>query len=535
MKKFSFGFSTNWKSFISPTIVATLILIATLYFFGPQNSMIAPFVTISYLHFINMKNHYACMIRQLCLYLLIAVASYVAVINLPLCIFVNAGVLFLLAFLVTDEYHPTNYEPMGMALIFFQTAALSTPKALGERLLAILVSFGIILLFVAVTGVRYGKKDPIRDLVLQGFDICEELITLCSGVDNDVRKDQLQQEICDINHKISEEIYSYNRSTFRRKGKVNFYCSFVVMFQVVNYMLANAQVPGNLDRVKNLLKNYRALLEVEKPKNDYWMLLLRSDRLNLHDFKFRFALREIIVMTPVLALAWISQQQFVYWMAFSLFFMLVPTTDYTLDVVRKRVLGTVIGIFISLILFMIFPNLPGRVAITAVLNLFIYANEGVIPTVAYISCATLAMQTLDLATVSNLTHCAIVTFASAAIALLANRFLFPTHVEKQIQRLSDRLSDIRHILVDYIFSRNQEKQQQKIHSNYIITDRFLNSEDHRHHFNDQLVIRSYLISQRIKELDLSRPSKQRDPSLPVRERRHMFFMAEYLNGEHQRG
>ena len=170
MKKFSLGFSTNWKSFISPTIVATLILIVTLYLFGAQNSMIAPFVTISYLHFINMKNHYACMVRQLLLYLLIAAASYVAVISLPLCILVNAGMLFLLAFLVTDEYHPTNYEPMGMALIFFQTAALSTPKALGERLLAILVSFGIILLFVAVTGARYGKKTPsgilyYRDLV----------------------------------------------------------------------------------------------------------------------------------------------------------------------------------------------------------------------------------------------------------------------------------------------------------------------------------------------------------------------------------
>lgn len=179
MKKFSLGFSTNWKSFISPTIVATLILIVTLYLFGAQNSMIAPFVTISYLHFINMKNHYACMVRQLLLYLLIAAASYIAVISLPLCILVNAGMLFLLAFLVTDEYHPTNYEPMGMALIFFQTAALSTPKALGERLLAILVSFGIILLFVAVTGARYGKKDPIRDLVLQGFAICEQLVQIC--------------------------------------------------------------------------------------------------------------------------------------------------------------------------------------------------------------------------------------------------------------------------------------------------------------------------------------------------------------------
>ena len=338
MKKFSLGFSTNWKSFISPTIVATLILIVTLYLFGAQNSMIAPFVTISYLHFINMKNHYACMVRQLLLYLLIAAASYIAVISLPLCILVNAGMLFLLAFLVTDEYHPTNYEPMGMALIFFQTAALSTPKALGERLLAILVSFGIILLFVAVTGARYGKKDPIRDLVLQGFGICEQLVQICetdtldknmtscnmnthspnqhadvhttstaneysntyntdffkkaSAINTDrptsSEKEGLTQQIIDLNHQISDEIYSYNRSTFRRKGKVNFYCSFVVMFQVVNYMLANTQVPGNLDKAKNLLRNYRALLDVENPKNDYWMLLLRSDRLDLHDFKFQF-------------------------------------------------------------------------------------------------------------------------------------------------------------------------------------------------------------------------------------------------------
>ena len=285
----------NWKTFVSPTIVATLILIITFLCFGLENSMIAPFVSVSYLHFINMKNHFSCMIRQWLIYCLIAVASFVAVINLPLCLAINAGMLFFLIYVFTDEYHPDNYLPMGMALIFFQTASLHTLPQLLTRLEALTVSFGIILLFVLLTGLKYYQKDPIADEIRKGFPLAGQILEACKNQDDELIHD-LHLQINDINKVCSEEIYSYNRSTFFRKGKVNYYCRFVAFFQVFNYLTRNYREKGNLQKAENLLTYYHELLAEQNLQKDYWMLMLRNDKLNIRDFKFRFALREVITL-----------------------------------------------------------------------------------------------------------------------------------------------------------------------------------------------------------------------------------------------
>lgn len=525
-------FPMNWKTFVSPTIVATLILIITFVCFGMENSMIAPFVSVSYLHFINMKNHFSCMIRQWLIYCLIAIVSFVAVINLPLCILVNAGMLFFLSYIFTDEYHPDNYLPMGMALIFFQTASLHTLPQLLTRLEALTVSFGIILLFVLLTGLKYYEKDPIADEIKKGFPLAEQILDACKKQDDSLIHD-LHLQINKINQVCSEEIYSYNRSTFLRKGKVNYYCRFVAFFQVFNYLTRHYQEKDNLQKAKNLLTYYQELLAEHKPQKDYWMLMLRNDKLNIRDFKFRFALREVITITPCLALALHSGgAQYAYWMVFSLFYMLTPTTDFGKKAVRDRVIGSLIGIIGSLVLFSIFPQLPARILITAILNLFIYSTAGDIATIAYICCATLSMQTFQLNTLDTMLHCIAATLIGAVIAMLVNRFLFVVHVDVQIERLLDRLAQIRQMLLESrdIYA-NEEKQtvtKPKKPFHYLLSRRYMNETERRHHFNDQLVIRSYLISRRIQDLDESRPVEQRDPALPELEKQHMLFMAEYL-------
>lgn len=512
----------NWKTFVSPTIVATLILIITFLCFGLENSMIAPFVSVSYLHFINMKNHFSCMIRQWLIYCLIAVASFVAVINLPLCLAINAGMLFFLIYVFTDEYHPDNYLPMGMALIFFQTASLHTLPQLLTRLEALTVSFGIILLFVLLTGLKYYQKDPIADEIRKGFPLAGQILEACKNQDDELIHD-LHLQINDINKVCSEEIYSYNRSTFFRKGKVNYYCRFVAFFQVFNYLTRNYREKGNLQKAENLLTYYHELLAEQNLQKDYWMLMLRNDKLNIRDFKFRFALREVITLTPCLALALHSGgAQFAYWMVFSLFYMLTPTTDFGRKAVHDRVIGSLIGIIGSLALFTIFPQLPTRILITAVLNLFIYSTAGDIATIAYICCATLSMQTFQLNTLDAMGHCVLATLIAAVIAVLVNRFLLVVHVDVQIQRLLDRLAQIRQMLLQSGNNDTNKKtasgnRQSKNPFHYLFAGRYLNKTEQRHHFNDQLIIRSYLISQRIQDLDKSRPLPQRDPSLPEQE------------------
>lgn len=522
----------NWKTFVSPTIVATLILLITFACFGMENSMIAPFVSVSYLHFINMKNHFSCMIRQWLIYCLIAVVSFVAVINLPLCILANAGMLFFLSYIFTDEYHPDNYLPMGMALIFFQTASLHTLPQLLTRLEALTVSFAIILLFVLLTGVKYYQKDPIADEIKKGFPLAEQILEACRSKD-DARIHNLHLQINSINQACSEEIYSYNRSTFFRKGKVNYYCRFVAFFQVFNYLTRNYQENGNLLKAQNLLTYYKELFEDRKPEKNYWMLMLRNDKLNIKDFKFRFALREVIAITPCLALALHSGgAQYAYWMVFSLFYMLTPTTDFGKKAVRDRVIGSLIGIIGSLVLFSIFPQLPARILITAILNLFIYSTAGDIATIAYICCATLSMQTFRLNTLDTMLHCILATLIGAVIAMLVNRFLLVVHVDVQIERLLDRLAQIRQMLLEsrdiYVSEEKQTAEQTRHPLRYLFSRHYMNSTEQRHHFNDQLIIRSYLISRRILDLDKSRPVEQRDPSLSEQEKQHMLFMAEYL-------
>ena len=103
---------------VAPTIVATLIFLITYFFFGMENTMIGPFATLSFLRCRNMCSHYECLIRNFSVYMIMAVLSFLAVLNLPLCIIVNAIALFWIACLLIDEYNPNNYFPAGMALIF---------------------------------------------------------------------------------------------------------------------------------------------------------------------------------------------------------------------------------------------------------------------------------------------------------------------------------------------------------------------------------------------------------------------------------
>ena len=94
---------------IAPTIVATLIFFVTYFFFGIENTMIGPFATLSFLRYRNMCSHYECLIRNFAVYMIMAVLSFLAVINLPLCILINAMALFWIADLLIDEYNPNNY------------------------------------------------------------------------------------------------------------------------------------------------------------------------------------------------------------------------------------------------------------------------------------------------------------------------------------------------------------------------------------------------------------------------------------------
>lgn len=503
---------------VAPTIVATLIFLITYFFFGMENTMIGPFATLSFLRCRNMCSHYECLIRNFSVYMIMAVLSFLAVLNLPLCIIVNAIALFWIACLLIDEYNPNNYFPAGMALIFFQIAPTHTASDLGNRLLALLASFGIVFLFAWILSLNTTVQNRLKTLISDGFDVCKELLTQTGCITADSHSAQtetseqvpdLHKKLCAINQHISREIYSANRATLRLKGKTNWYCRFVLVFQIINYLTDHAQEDNNQQTARSIYEKFYAQFQKIEPATDYRRLNFRIRKPDIRNLRFRFALRQVFVLTPCLVLAYLWQTNNIYWLVISVFFMMIPFTEYTMQRVRQRVFGTMAGIVLSFILFTIFPDFTSRVVIMTVANFLIYAADGYGPTVAFITCSALALQSIDSNIPVVLTQRLIYTLLGGGIALLSNRYVFPIRLQKQMQYLFELLRSLREQLSE-------------------IGIRTTPGDDSRRHQIDQLIIKSYLLSTRAEDLQESLPEMQKYSDFEDARKRHMGFLASYL-------
>lgn len=530
---------TTWKGAIAPTVVAALIFLLTYYVFGVENSMIAPFATLSYMRFRSMNSNHGCILKNFLIYLAMAGLSFAAVINLPLCILVNAAALFWIAYLLIDEYQPANYFPAGMALIFFQIAPISGLPALLTRAAALGASFAIITAFVYLPMLVKGfsrPADKIRPLIREGFTLCDEILEKCEE-NPDTVPARLHDSLAEINHRISMEIYSYNRSSVRHRDSVNWYCQFVMFFQVFNYLTEQYKDDDNARKAVHMYSEFLELYTGTTPTADYKHLHFRVNRLDFRDFRLRFALRMVIVVTPCLLFAWLSDLGNVYWLVISVFFMMIPFSNGTLDRVKQRVGGTLFGLVICFVLFSIFPGLTARMIIMSIANFFIYSASGYGATVAYITCSALAVQTVNTAVLTALGERLLYTLIGAVIAIAANRFILPIRSCKQIDYLFVILQRIRWNLVR-LDSRpaGQNGHTSPLDPQVLIPLGILRkikagtlSEECRRHQTDQLIIKSYLITSRIRTLNSSMPGSEQVKDLKEKIREHMNFMAIYLS------
>ena len=503
------------KKAVAPTIVVTAIFFLTYFVFGAENSMIGPFATLSFLRFRRMHNHYECMIKNYAVFMAMALLAFVAFINLPLFIIVNVLALFWIAYLLIDEYDPSSYFPMGMALIFFQIAPVTTPAGLCNRLLALAAAFIIVFLFVFILSKINRRTDPVPDLIRQGFSNCRKQLELCRDLpEGDPGKEnqleELRLSLRDVSLECSREIYSYNRASLFPRGKTNWYCHFILVFQVINYFTGIHRDKKSLAKAEKLYHEFFQEFCTRKPSPDYRRMNFRLKKPDLRSFRLRFALRQIIVIAPCMIFARVSGLPNAYWLVISVFFMMIPFTDHTLQRIRQRVLGTLAGIVICLGLFSLFPGFPARIVIMTIANFLIYGANGYGPTVAYITCSALALQSIDTAVIPVLFERLVYTAAGGAIALPANYFIFPIRLKKQCSYLADMILSIQNeisLLLEITSPGDEERRFQL----------------------DQCIIKSYLIFKRLENMQQPLPEEDRIPGYREFEKQHIAFMSRCLS------
>ncbi len=556
IKQSAKSFKPKLKQAIAPTILATAVFFLIYFLFGTENIMIGPIVTLSFLRFHTMHDRYECMIRNFAVFFIMVFLAYFAVMNLPLCIVINALALFWIAYIHIDEYHPDNYFPAGMALIFFQIQPAATPAALGNRLLALLAAFVVVFIFVLILSRIRGRKDPIPEYIRQGFDnvkrqleLCEtyqtgssgksetmpdlshrepdpddcspaddysELLTHrepdpdgCSSADDYSELLTLRNELIEINKKCADEIYAHNRASIRPKGKTNWYCRFVLFFQVINYLTLYFKDEQNLADAKELYDDFLKQFETVQPAADYRRINVRLRKPDIRSFRLRFALRQVITLTPCLAFALVSGLPNIYWLVISVFFMMIPFTDHTLTRIRQRVLGTVGGIVLCLVLFSLFDSFAARVVIMIAANFFLYGASGYGITVIYLTCSALSLQTLNAVMPLMLWYRLLYTLIGAGIALLANRFIFPIRLQKQIGYVSEKVGEIL-----------KEMDEEPLPDG---------PADGRTEWeNDQRIIQCFLLSKRVQSMCDMLPLDELNFDYHAFEKNYIFIMGRYL-------
>ncbi len=505
----------TWKKAVMPTIVVTLIFFLNYWAFGMENTIIGPFLTLSFLKFQGMEDYRGCMLRSLGIYAAMALLAQAALLHPALCLAVNAGALFWIGYFLIDEYNPLNYFPAGMALIFFQNSP-APGWLLCRRLLALAVSF--LLVFLFLQGLRrWGRKkeEPaLRSLTKQGLDMGRALVVSFRQENLQEAKELLGslQETC---REVSLKLYEANRASVKKKLEENRFCIYLAYFQMIG-ALSEAVLSGEagsgkvqLDQMEALLLELETRYEEEElsgtaaeeilPRIVKDRLRFRENPLDIRSFRLRFALRQMLVMTPCMLFGYFSPFGNRYWLAISVFFMMIPVYENTLGRILQRIRGSLLGVAVCLLAFAVFQGFWARLLLMTIANFFIYCSGNYTAMVTCITCSALALNFGTESYIFLLGQRLFYTFAGAGIALMANVWVFRIRASRQCQYVMELLRGLEERIQKTARQQGMEGQKEM----------------------NQMMVKSYLLASRMKEFNDLSSEADRQPEVDRFLKEHM--------------
>ena len=536
------------KQAVPATILITGIFFLNYFCFGPENASIGPVTALLFNKYKNRNGRYECLIMDFLVCEVLAAAAYAANLNLPLNILVNAVVFFWIACVYINDFSPANHFPIGIAYIFFQISPAEDLPALGMRATALVVSFAILLLFLLVYTLAFTDYPAYRREITEGFENCRQQLQL-DKEDQSGRK-ELQDDLHKNSVRCCREIWEFNRSVIRPKNKTNFYCRYIVFFILFNYLMDNSESSSDYEQAKKLYEKYWHDFQNLKPFAVYRRLRFRLEPLGIHNFRVRFALREAIVLVPCIAFARMSGLENVYWMVLCAFFLITPFSDLSTEKVKRRVVGTIVGVLLCQIAFPLLPGFTGRAVLMTIANFFSFFGGGYDMAVICITCAVTALSEINGAVSMMLFQRLIYNLLGALIAVLANKFIFSIHTVNNLNYASEYAGKLQDEIETYAREiryqdhpdRPELYSEQPLFVFSATSDVLENTEDTQTELADlqrdvalrrevdQRMVSLFLLQARMEELDATLPEEERHVDLLERHRKRLLEIAEVFAG-----
>lgn len=507
----------NIKNAIVPTLVVTCIFFVNYFFFGMDNTIIGPCLTLSYLYFRDSSNRFSSMIKTLLVYEIMAIAAWAAGWNLGCCILINAGIFFWNVFFRADDNHPENYYTPGMMFILFQLFPVHEMSAVLVRVEALGASFAVTGIFLLLLQNKK-KKYSIYNSIVSGFEISENLLSAYAQ-QNPERIAHYQDQLRLTSETICDEIYLHNYAIFGTRSKANWYCKFVALFQVFQILTESDYDPEKDTIMQNLCRNFKTFFMMGNTYERRKQLVFRHFKTDIRSMILRFALQQVIALTPCMVFAYLFPVGNGFWLPVSVYFMLVPFYENTGKRVGGRLIGTIIGILMCAVLYSIFPGLNAHIVLLILLNFLINSATGYEISVAYITCAILALGITPANMIGTLSERLIYTLIGAVITVIVSRYVFPLHTKKEMDYLYEQLICLQNKMMEIndLDVRGSESKRQEM---------------------DELMIQSYQLSRKLRLYNGSLKESERNQELQMLLDQHMMqmssFLAHHFTGLHTR-
>lgn len=447
------------KTIMFMLIVGFIILFKTI--FGAENTLIGVTTITAALLFLE-RNLTTRKVKNLVELIIIniglGILAYLGGLTPLLALICNFIAMFFIGYIFSYNIRSNMYVPFGLQYVFM----LATPiefSGMYKRILSLI--FGAIFIMIIQIIVNKNKVKKEGTMALKKlFALTRKIL-----VEEDINKLKvLNEKFTQTSWSLKETIYTSKRENFYIKDNEK---------AILDIILFLRNIQNEKDKIKNNVAYLNGLKEIEecieKDKEEKFLLEVEdidrnlnlkiifdllnkvksSDKevfkietpkefkriniikryLNKDSMRFRYAFRigmSIAITSFAIKYLDIFQGK---WILFTVFALIQPYTEHSVEKTKQRAQGTVIGALIALILFTIFQNKTLQMVIMIGAGYLDSYHRTYREKMVYVTISAVGASLVMGGTTKMILTRIILVFIGVLISILCNKFVLPYSIE----------------------------------------------------------------------------------------------------------
>lgn len=488
------------KLIISKTIMFIMIVGFIILFkmiFGSENTLIGVTTITAALLFLE-RNLTTRKLKYLCELIIINISlgilAYLGGLTPILALICNFIAMFCIGYIFSYNIRSNMYVPFGLQYVFM----LATPiefTLMYKRILSLIVGAMFIMVIQLIVNKNKVEKEGLVGL--------KKLVNLTRKilVEKDKNKlEALNEDFTKLAWNLKETIYASKQESFyikendkaildiilflrdiqNRKNEIKNSKMYLDGLKEIEKYIEKDKFVSNINKMEDTdeVLNLKVIFELvkkvkfskkevlikETPK-EFKRINIMKRYLNKNSMRFRYAVRvglSISITSFFIKYLDIFQGK---WILFTIFALIQPYTEHSIDKTKQRAQGTILGAIIALILFTVFQNKSVQTFIMLGAGYLDSYHRNYKEKMTYVTISAVGASLVMGGTIKMILTRVILVFVGVLISTICNKFLLPYSIEDARSELMDMYKINGQKIVEEI---DQGNKNGMLESHYII-------------------------------------------------------------------